>query len=496
MVAATLVGLLLPAAAAQAPGYGVARPRILDPGGRTAILHGFNLVWKVAPYYPPSSIYPAPFRVSQDRSFFDERDATWLRDHGFNAVRLGIIWKGLQPHDAAHFDDTYVDRMRDLVGLLGRYGIAVLLDFHQDMANEQFQGEGFPDWAVHTGVATPAGELAALPATNCCGFPGNYFTPAVMRTFDNIWTNAFGLWNAYANAWAHVASGLGGEPNVIGYDIMNEPWPGTQWATCASPAGCPVFENLFLQRFHEHVAAAIRRVQPRGIVFWEPPVTDDFGAGNETGLVHPFKDPLNGISFHDYCLLGGQFVPGLSRADDPECQRTEPMVFQNQADAARRNGSALALTEFGASDDLVDSGRVLNEADGFALSWFFWQYQAWSDPTGNPAGEGMSTFDDQRRFTSFKTTKVDLLTESYPQAVAGTAGGWATVDGVFRFFYVASPTSPAITEIYLDPAEFPGAVTVHATGATPVACPSPRPHIVCVVNAAPSGIINVTIAPS
>jgi len=32
--------------------------------------------------------------------------------------------------------------------MLARHGIAVLLDFHQDMYNEKYAGEGFPDWAV------------------------------------------------------------------------------------------------------------------------------------------------------------------------------------------------------------------------------------------------------------------------------------------------------------------------------------------------------------
>lgn len=483
-----LVALVVAPAPARVRSFRAVSPAIQDPGGRVVVLHGFNMVWKTAPYYPPSSIYPAPFAVPQSKSYFDERDARLLEENGFNVVRLGLIWKGLEPKRGV-FDDAYLDRMANLIDLLRRYGIAVLLDFHQDMANEQFQGEGFPDWAIHTGVDTPAGELASIPATNCCGFPGNYFTPAVGRVFDNIWNNAFGLWSAYADAWAHVAARLGSRPNVVGYDVMNEPWPGTQWPTCVLPIGCPMFEDLFLQPFFENVARAIRAVQPAGIVFWEPVVMNDFGTQNMVGLIRPFADPNNGLSFHDYCLIGGQFVQQISRAQDPECQQTEPITFMNQKNAGARNGSALGLTEFGASDDLVDIGRVKDGADADAISWFFWQYQGWSDPTGNPAGEGMSAKDDQQRFATMKAAKLALLTETYPQAVAGVAPSWHTSGATFTVSYTAARTSPNLTEIYVDAARY----TVSATGAVPVRCASARPHVTCFRNTAASGPVTISI---
>ncbi|HEV2686572.1 MAG TPA: cellulase family glycosylhydrolase, partial [Actinomycetota bacterium] len=406
----------------------------------------------------------------------------------FNVVRLGLIWKGLEPKRGV-FDDAYLDRMSDLIDLLRRYGIDVLLDFHQDMANEQFQGEGFPDWAIHTGIDTPAGEIVSIPATNCCGFPGNYFTPAVGRVFDNIWTNAFGLWAAYADAWAHVAARLGVKPNVIGYDIMNEPWPGTVWPTCVVPTGCPAFESTLLQGFFENVARAIRAVQPAGIVFWEPVVMNDFGAQNTVGFVRPFSDPNNGLSFHDYCLIGGQFVQQISRADDPECRQTEPITFMNQRSAGARNGAALGLTEFGASDDLVDIGRVMAGADASATSWFFWQYQGWSDPTGNPAGEGMSAKDDQQRFSTLKLAKLALLTETYPQALAGVAPSWHTSGGTFALSYTAARTFPAVTEIFVEASRY----TVSATGAVPARCPSVRPNVICFRNTVASGLVTISI---
>jgi endoglycosylceramidase len=292
-----------------------------------------------------------------------------------------------------------------------------------------------------------------------------------------------------------VARRLGSKPNVLGYDLMNEPWPGTQWPTCAQPAGCPLFENAFLQPFFEHAAAAIRAVQPAGIVFWEPNITNDFGTLNTVGLGHPFADPNNGLSFHDYCLLGGQFVQQISRADDPECKQVEPLTVQNQQMAGAHNGSAMALTEFGASDDLVDIGRVKSLADAASISWFFWQYQGWSDPTGNPGQEGISAKDGQQRFATVKQAKLRLLSETYPQAIAGFSPIWRSSKGAFTLTYIAARTKPNMTEIYVDPLSDPRGFTVSARDAIQVGCPVARPHVICFKNISSSSPVSISITP-
>ena len=63
-------------------------------------------------------------------------------------------------------------------------------------------------------------------------FPAGYETnPAVQRAFENFWADkpgpgGVGLQERYAAAWAHVAKRFSGNPSVLGYEIMNEPFPG------------------------------------------------------------------------------------------------------------------------------------------------------------------------------------------------------------------------------------------------------------------------------
>ena len=457
---------------------------VRDVGNRVRFFHGVNAVWKIAPYYPPSTVYPAPYATTENHSYFDARDADFLASNGLNLVRLGVLWVGVEPRRGV-FDATYVERIRDLVRMLGARGVDVLLDFHQDMANERYQGEGFPAWA----------STSEVPPTNCCGFPGNYFTPAVMRTFDHLWNRA-ALREEYAKSWAFVAGAMKDEPNVLGYDLMNEPWPGSQVATCANPLGCPVFQNLFLQPFLEASAAAIRAAAGPGIAFWEPDVTNDFGAGDTVGLLHPFADASNGISFHAYCLAGG-LVPGLSRSQDPACPHQESIVFTQQTLAAKRNHSVMLLTEFGASDELADISRVAALADQNMTGWTYWHYGSWSDPTGNPSAEGMFNGDLSRPGT-LKQAKADVLIRAYPQAVAGIPTGYSYDIGshVFTLSYRADPahtTGPTVIFVPVTRPAFAAGYTVSVAGPGAVTS-APDAAELTIAGTGP-GTVTVTVKP-
>ena len=204
-----LMGLVLAAssAAAAAPTTPLGHHGrwITDADGRVVILHGVNMVYKRPPFAP-------------DAVGFGADDAQFLADNGFNTVRLGVIYKGVEPQPR-QYDDAYLARIEATQQVLADHGIFSLVDFHQDMYNERFQGEGFPDWAV---------DDDGLPAQPQLGFPYNYLAqPATIRAFDNFWANKTvrgrGLLDAYAQAWRHTAAGFATAPYVMGYDLMNEP---------------------------------------------------------------------------------------------------------------------------------------------------------------------------------------------------------------------------------------------------------------------------------
>jgi endoglycosylceramidase len=143
---------------------------ITDADGRVVILNGVNMVYKKPPYHPAAG-------------GFDAADARFLREQGFNTVRLGIIYAGVEPAPGV-YDQAYIEQIRATARALANEGIFFQLDFHQDLYNERFQGEGWPDWAVLDD---------GLPSAPQVGFPGNYLVNVGLnRAFVNFWANKEG----------------------------------------------------------------------------------------------------------------------------------------------------------------------------------------------------------------------------------------------------------------------------------------------------------------
>mgnify|MGYP003979069813 FL=1 len=104
------------------------------------IYHGVNVVYKGHPWHP---------NVMQDNIYtsFTENDVIKLQSYGFNVVRLGIMWPGVEPHEN-FINTTYLEVMKSIALNLEKHNISVILDFHQDVLSNYFCGEGVPNWLV------------------------------------------------------------------------------------------------------------------------------------------------------------------------------------------------------------------------------------------------------------------------------------------------------------------------------------------------------------
>lgn len=422
---------------------------IRDASGRVVILHGTNAVWMTGPEYVP----PTDKAVGLTAA-----DAALMRDLGFNVVRLGWIWKGLAPQRYT-IDEDYLDRLVAAARVLTGAGIYVLVESHQDMYNERYQGEGAPDWATNDD---------GLPVS-ALGFPGNYMGPATSRAFDNLWTNRDGLWQDYAMAWRAVAERFAGEPNILGYDLFNEPWPGSQWPSCVQPAGCPAFDRGFLQPFLDNTARAVRYEDPHHIVFYEPHVLFNFGVASSLGP--PAIPGPVGLSFHDYCInretRRTTGVPELQEATAPACPAMDDIVQMNARSAADSMGAARLLTEFGSSFPLADLDRYLDLADRSLVGWIYWEYKAWK------GSKTVGLFSDNSDLSTLYEAKARLLSRTYPVAIAGEPVSWSFDPDTKEFLleYTADPSVTAPTVVYVPvDRQYKGSpfigYTVVATGAT------------------------------
>jgi endoglycosylceramidase len=449
-----------PAAASPQLPFGHAGRFITDAQGRVFVSHGVNLVYKVPPYEPSVS-------------GFGEDDAAFLAREGFNSVRLGVIYKAVEPQPGV-YDDAYLAKIAQTAALLERHGVAPLLDFHQDMYNERFQGEGWPDWAVLDD---------GLPAQPQEGFPGNYLVqPAVNRAFDNFWANAagpggIGIGDRYAAAWEHVASRFAGDAGVLGYDLLNEPWPGTGWQQCANPAGCPAFDQGPFAAFYARTLKALRAGDPQHLAFYEPNVI--FNDGADTQLPK-LDDARLGMSWHNYCLVGD--VSGSGGGGGQGCNTEELLPFQNADKRAQATGDTTLLTEFGATDDLDTLNRIVTRADQFMSGWQYWAYCGCSDPTTQGPGETQAIVKDPSKpptGDNLKTAKLGVLVRPYPQLVAGTPKSWSFDEASKRFqldYATARAGGGAFegrppTEVFVPARQYPSGYAARAEGAAIVLAP-------------------------
>ncbi len=456
---AALACLAIPAVAGAAGPLPVSNVDrwITDSAGRVVIAHGLNMVYKLPPYYP-------------SKAGFGADDARFLARNGFNAIRLGVIYKAVEPRRPSggrpSYDNAYLAKIARTQKILARHGIYSQIDFHQDLFNEKFQGEGWPDWQVQDdGLANPRN-----------GFPNNYLTnPALWAAFDHFWANdsvgGVRLIDEYAAAWNHVARKFQGASGLLGYDLLNEPWPGSGWEPCAQPTGCPGFDKGPLATMTRKSTSAIRRADKRHIVWQEPNVIFNFGAQSHL----PKIGSNSGFSFHDYCLTAGA----------PDCPTMEAMPFQNADQMAKTTGRALLLSEFGATDDLATLNRITGLADQHMISWLEWAYCGCGDPTTSGPGDLQAIVHDPKKPPTGSNVfhdKLAALERPYPQAVAGTPTSYSFDPSTGRFQLSYSTKGPAgkrlsrsiPTVVFVPRLHYPNGYKATAQGARVLSRPGSR----------------------
>ncbi len=437
MVLASLIWPLLAMAGLHSQGRW-----LVDDQNRVVMLHGMNVVWKQAPYFPPDTL-----------AGFTAADADWLAAQGFNSVRLGVLFSGVMPQQGV-IDNNYLNSVDRIVQLLAARNIYVLLDFHQDLYNEKFKGEGFPSWAVYDD---------GLPNWINPGFPFGYLLPNVQLTYYHLYTNNNNIWAYYQQALQAVAAKWQNQPNLQGYEVINEPPPGFVFALCYFSNGCQDFDANYLQPFETAMQEGIRQVDPNGMIWIEPNVLFDFGIPSYLNTSNPVTDNYNlGLSWHNYCMQS-DIAQMLGVSTPSSCINPETTVFNNaNATSSSMNASSF-MSEFGSGNDLGDIARVANLADQYLTSWDYWAYKSFNDPTGSASTEGLFTNDSD--LSSVNQGKLALLSRTYPQATAGIPNSLSfdPNSGAFSYTYTPQQAS-APTQIFVPPIHYPNGYNVTVSG--------------------------------
>lgn len=435
---------------------------LTNSDGQVVLLHGLNEVYKLAPY--------APSAIG-----FGDDDAAFLAEHGFNTVRLGVVWAGVEPQPGV-FDDAYLAEIAATVHILHNHGIHAILDMHQDGYGGMFGGEGAPDWAAQDG---------GLPNLDFGFLLNGVLNPASNHAWDAFWANTdapdgLGLQNHYALMWEHVADYFKGNPGVGGYEVMNEPAAGSQ---TLSSLFNPHFGTQELTPFYNQVDAAIRAVDPETPVFFEPEVINGLAFPISLGTV---DDPNTVLSFHNYLGYLGPF------ADLP---------VSNALAYAQDHDIPAFMSEFGSGGSLSSIGATIQAADKNFVGWTEWEYSDKGDITTTGGGHGWLVHDPELPPTGDNVSldKLGVLVEPYPQLVAGTPTSWSFADGTMQFSYSTEMAdgsgsfgAGATTTISVPAIEYPNGYDVAVTGGHVVSA-SNAPVLVI---AAEAGVTTVSVVVS
>ncbi|VDM22815.1 unnamed protein product [Hydatigera taeniaeformis] len=354
----------------------------VDPQGRIILFHGFNSVYKEPPYYNAIDVSDSRLRFYQQ----------W----GFNVVRLGVLWHPAFPLGPAMPNDTYLRAIEWQVERFASAGIYVILDMHQDSLSTMFGSyDAIPLWLLQAFPKPP--RIFKYPWPMCKTPSGDwegYTTFACQMAFQHLYNNETNAWQHWGDFWVEVARRFHNRSNVLGYELMNEPFAGNIYTNpLRAIPGYAGRHNL--APVYDYLARRIRSVDGKKLIFFEGVTWSVYAASSLAGLGGPGFEHVPGgsidpqefrrsvFSYHYYCPLiefanmSRSFASPLRILCDDIIM---PRMFASVKATARQLKCARFLTEFGTckpdgnphSINTIECNAVMNGADAQLQSWTYW----------------------------------------------------------------------------------------------------------------------------
>ncbi len=317
---------------------------IVDDAGRTVFLHGVN-VSNAAKYLPGNQAWHAA------------QDFATLAAAGIDSVRLLAFWSAVMPQEGV-IDTAYLDEYARRVQWAADAGLLVVIDMHQDLFGVGFHEDGAPLWACDA-----ANYDAYVPTQP---WYLNYLSPQVRACFDRFYTDD-ALFARFVEAWVAIADRFRDHPAVVGFDLLNEPNPGTFEASR--------FVSDLWQPRQEQVAAALSAVAPDRLAFFQGATMLAYG------VVDPFvPGPAPRVAFAPH-----YYLPSLHDGGEYDHDTMADMVdvaFDAVAQsAANLGGVPVWMGEWGGPTTVAGFDTYLEDI----LSRFAsrrWSHAIYSDDAG------------------------------------------------------------------------------------------------------------------
>jgi endoglycosylceramidase len=443
------------------------RTHLVDQTGRVMVFRGVNArVQGVFDVQLDPARCPPPSDVLEAIPPLTDDDLARMRTMGFDALRLPIDWSAIEPTQG-NDDDAYLMRVEDVVARAAAHDIRVLIDFHADGWSKDLGEDGAPTWAtVPTPTTLLCGPLTDL-GTRRMNTLTNYTT-----FFDDTIPTSVALHQAYGAMVAHVAARFADEPDVLGYDLFNEPLP----------------NDAAIERFYARILPALRAVDTRHLAFFEPSAVRNLTNRGPIATT-PFPDANGVYAVHLYTLSfsdPNNELATITRA------RLQPNVMRAVSEAASYQAPLFA-GEWGVTPSSPGSsayvGFMYDLFDSVAASSTVWLWKEESQ-----GGWGFYDVDASGQFTE-RPAVFAAHTRPWAEVIAGTPMG-ATYDATTQTYtltYVGrNDLAPNVLRV---PASMYPSFVLRCDGATRTAtrdAMTSRVEVVC----AGAGMHVVTLTPS
>ncbi len=481
-------------------------PYLADAAGRRVLLHGDAAVGLQDVAYPNADGGPALFPVTPasydgtcpkasplipqpplceaqaGRPAYDQStapasgdDFAQMRALGFNVVRLVLNWSQLEP-TPGHYSTTYLNRVAQVVGWAAQQGISVILDMHQDQYS-RFIVPGNPK-TLPKGC-TPSGGGDGAPAwavltdgkPECALFGQGDLNPAEGAAFYNFWHNhpvaapkgqapGTGLEDHYIGALAALATRFEHDPAVLGYELMNEPQPGSLASLPVANLYQAAAQNLF--PFYKRAVEALTGVRDglstcpasspmstdcaypqladvthqqiffepiayRNLVDFSPQVSAPFSTyPNLVWAPHTYTHAFTVDQFIGEPITGSPFPPSYEfgyQTAEAEAQAMHAAVLVTEFGDSASTDQAVLSGEMAAQEDTLTGGTVWawkGLAQEASSCWCVrWQYSSYQTTANGTPGKGdphsTPSPDDQ-----LIPSRVEYLSRVFPEATAGS----------------------------------------------------------------------------
>lgn len=293
---------------------------------------------------------------------------------GVNFVRLTVAWSDVEPRAPRagrhSWNSRFLAKLDREVRFFARARVNVLIDFHQngwssyfDAPGRRYPSRGIPSWYYsRTGMPrTPAGERRAEAAFWTTGRARSL---AAYKAFADLMVRRYRVF-----------------PNVLGYEVLNEPPAGRLGASRRAVGA--------ILGWQAKVAASMRRLDPYRVIFVMGPYA---GLGvpkaplsafrNISGIGLDFHDYFNGLPGYGLTKKGGRWYPSWRATHMQTTSRyrgtlsAQLALLRRPLEEARGWGVPLLIGEWGdkryTGSALTYQSQMVSAMSELDLGWARW----------------------------------------------------------------------------------------------------------------------------